>query len=595
MKRWMDRFQTMTLDKKIKLLLTMGITISASIVLAISTLSSMVSVTSKSRELVKSNVETVSKSLESIVNNYYGIAVSLIPDDNIQYFLKTDTQSVKYDESRSSSRRSLSVALSWQDDINFIGLYKSEKVYVYRGDSITKSNFEKVYQEDLENSVPWGRGDLRISYDNLYYGEERYTISFYQPVYDMNKIGNKIGNFCINVREDVFDFLNHQELGDSRYDMYLIDKNGKILFCSDRERLGSRVDLSELIKEDSGEFSKAGKLYVYRRVDGSNLYVLGTIDNMTMVKDSFITMWFLIITVLIVVAITLVMVSRVVKLYYRPMEKLVEKMDQVSGGNLGVRMKGEHLGQDFVIISKGFNHMIQEINHLVEQVKEEQHQIEQIRFKELQSQIKPRFLYNALDCIHWQAAAEGNKELSVFVKALANYYRACLSRGRDIITLEEELSHIKSYLIIQNMRYENILDSKFCISERYYGVKIPKMTLQPLIENAIYHGMKSREEKTGTVILSVEEAEQAIHLKVADNGQGMAQKEIDEMNRSISEYDENFGYGVRNVNKRIELLFGKQYGLYYEINGTGGVTVTIRLPKDTEKRGETIVSDSYCR
>ncbi len=555
----------------------------------------MVSVTSKSRELVKSNVETVSKSLESIVNNYYGIAVSLIPDDNIQYFLKTDTQSVKYDESRSSSRRSLSVALSWQDDINFIGLYKSEKVYVYRGDSITKSNFEKVYQEDLENSVPWGRGDLRISYDNLYYGEERYTISFYQPVYDMNKIGNKIGNFCINVREDVFDFLNHQELGDSRYDMYLIDKNGKILFCSDRERLGSRVDLSELIKEDSGEFSKAGKLYVYRRVDGRNLYVLGTIDNMTMVKDSFITMWFLIITVLIVVAITLVMVSRVVKLYYRPMEKLVEKMDQVSGGNLGVRMKGEHLGQDFVIISKGFNHMIQEINHLVEQVKEEQHQIEQIRFKELQSQIKPHFLYNALDCIHWQAAAEGNKELSVFVKALANYYRACLSRGRDIITLEEELSHIKSYLIIQNMRYENILDSKFCISERYYGVKIPKMTLQPLIENAIYHGMKSREEKTGTVILSVEEAEQAIHLKVADNGQGMAQKEIDEMNRSISEYDENFGYGVRNVNKRIELLFGKQYGLYYEINGTGGVTVTIRLPKDTEKRGETIVSDSYCR
>lgn len=563
----------------------MGITISASIVLAISTLSSMVSVTSKSRELVKSNVETVSKSLESIVNNYYGIAVSLIPDDNIQYFLKTDIQSVKYDESRSSSRRSLSVALSWQDDINFIGLYKSEKVYVYRGDSITKSNFEKVYQEDLDSSVPWGRGDLRISYDNLYYGEERYTISFYQPVYDMNKIGKIIGNFCINVREDVFDFLNHQELGDSRYDMYLIDKNGKILFGSDRERLGSRVELPGPIKEECGEFSKAGKLYVYQRVNGSNLYVLGTIENMTMVKDSFITMWFLIITVLIIVAITLVMVSRVVKLYYRPMEKLVEKMDQVSGGNLSVRMKGEHLGQDFVIITRGFNHMIEEINHLVEQVKEEQHQIEQIRFKELQSQIKPHFLYNALDCIHWQAAAEGNKEISVFVKALANYYRACLSRGRDIITLEEELSHIKSYLIIQNMRYENILDSKFCVSERYYGVKIPKMTLQPLIENVIYHGMKSREEKTGTVILSVEEVVDAIHLKVADNGQGMDQKEIDEMNRSISEYDENFGYGVRNVNKRIELLFGKQYGLHYEINSMGGITVTIRLPKEYREKG----------
>lgn len=158
MKRWMDRFQAMTLDKKIKLLLTMGITISASIVLAISTISSMVSVISKSRELMKSNVETASKSLESIVNNYYGIAVSLIPDDNIQYFLKTNTRSVKYDESRSNSRLSLSVALSWQDEINFMGLYKSEKVYVYRGDSITKSKFERVYRKDLENSVSWGRG-----------------------------------------------------------------------------------------------------------------------------------------------------------------------------------------------------------------------------------------------------------------------------------------------------------------------------------------------------------------------------------------------------------------------------------------------------
>ena len=103
------------------------------------------------------------------------------------------------------------------------------------------------------------------------------------------------------------------------------------------------------------------------------------------------------------------MVSKVVKQFYKPMEKLVSKMEQVSEGNLDVRINEAHSGQDFVTISKGFNHMMDEINTLLEQVKLEQHQIEQIRFNALQSQIKPHFLYNALDCIHWQAAAEGIK------------------------------------------------------------------------------------------------------------------------------------------------------------------------------------------
>lgn len=149
-----------------------------------------------------------------------------------------------------------------------------------------------------------------------------------------------------------------------------------------------------------------------------------------------------------------------------------------------------------------------------------------------------------------------------------------------MITLGEELEHIKSYLIIQNIRYEDILEARYCIDKKYYFVKIPKMTLQPLIENTIYHGMKTESGKKGMVILSVREEKDTIILSLMDNGQGMSPEDVEEMNRSISEYDENFGYGVRNVNKRIKLLFGEQYGLYYQINDEGGITVDIRLPKD---------------
>lgn len=583
MRKWIEQFQMMTLDRKIKLLLTMGIIISASIVLTISTISSISSIATKSKSMVKTNIETVSKSLDSIIRNYYNITLSLIPDEDIQLYLKKNTGDRKYDAARESNMNSLSKVMFQQEDINFIALHKSEKEYIYRGQGITKSKFVQMYESDLDNSIRWGRGDLRISYDDAYFGESNYTISLYQPVYDMHKLGTSIGYLCINLNEDAFGFLNNQVLGDSKFDMYLTDKSGNVIFCENKELLGTSLELKRPIIGSSGSFSDAQKLHLYQKIDSSDLYVMGTIDNFTMVKDSFITMLLLIVTVMVIVGIALIMVSKVVKMYYEPMENLVVKMNQVSQGNLDIRMDEIHSGADFATISRGFNHMMEEINQLMEQVKLEQHQIEQIKFNALQSQIKPHFLYNALDCIHWQAATEGNKEISVFVKALANYYRVCLSKGKDVITLGEELEHIKSYLIIQNIRYENILESKFCIGKEYLDVKIPKMTLQPLIENAIYHGMKIKSGKKGIVELTVTEEHDMIILSVIDNGHGMSEAEVSEMNRSISEYDENFGYGIRNVNKRIELLFGEQYGLHYVINSKGGITVNIRLPKPYRK------------
>jgi len=528
---------------------------------------------------MKTNVETVAKSLDSVSKNYYNIALSLIPDENIQLYLKNDSGYYKYDTAREYNLNSLYRVISQQEDINFIALHKSEKEYIYRGQAITKSKFVKEYTLNLEKSIPWGRGELLISYDDAYFGKDNYTITFYQPVYDMHKIGKKIGNICINLSEEAFGFLNNQQLGESKFDIYLISKSGCVIFGKNKELIGKGLELKQPIGDESGSFSDSGKLYVYQKIENSNLYVMGAIDGYVLVKDSFITMLLLIATVMVIVVIALVMVSKVVKMYYEPMEKLVTKMAQVSEGNLDIRINEAHSGQDFATISKGFNHMMEEMNQLIEQVKLEQHQIEVIKFNALQSQIKPHFLYNALDCIHWQAASEGNKDISTFVKALANYYRACLSKGKDIISLREELEHIKSYLIIQNIRYENILESRFEISECYMDVKIPKMTLQPLIENAIYHGMKTKSGKKGIVVLTVVEEEEGIVLGVCDNGQGMSRAEVEEMNRSISEYDEDFGYGIRNVNKRIELLFGEQYGLYYVINSEGGITVKIRLPK----------------
>ena len=207
----------------------------------------------------------------------------------------------------------------------------------------------------------------------------------------------------------------------------------------------------------------------------------------------------------------------------------------------------------------------------------------------LSAQIKPHFLYNTLECIHWQAVADGNQEISIMVKAMAQYYRVCLSRGKEIIPLSQELEHIYSYLVIQNMRYDNIIDLENHIPECFHNVNIPKMTLQPLVENAIYHGIRIKEGGKGKIVLGIRRNGTDVYLSLGDSGFGMSQKQIDEINQSISQYDESFGYGVRNVNRRIELMFGTTYGLHYSRNEHGGVTVEIHLPFDVQSEDKEVI------
>lgn len=168
------------------------------------------------------------------------------------------------------------------------------------------------------------------------------------------------------------------------------------------------------------------------------------------------------------------------------------------------------------------------------------------------------------------------------VKALARYYRICLSKGHDVIPLKTEVEHVQNYLIIQNMRYDNIIGSSIYVEENCKEAMIPKLTLQPLVENSIYHGIKIKEGKQGSISLSAARQGELVKILIADTGTGMTQEQITEMNQHLSEYDEGFGYGVRNVNKRIELLYGKEYGLHYVKNESGGVTVEITLPYVTE-------------
>ena len=584
MKKWLDRINHWKLDKKMQVLVTTSIIVMTLIILAVSTISSVTSMKEKSIELLQTNNDTMAENYVTALEQYKALAVAIVMDDTVQNYLHcTSKRDPSYTGYANNAVNTMTSCQNMYPDLNFIGIvsYQMDD-YLYKGtEAIVSSDFQQVYAQDYQQCQTVQNSTIRIGFSNRYYKGSRYTLSVYFPIYDLNVIMMERGLLCMNFTNPILEQIleTNPETG-SRTSV--IQTDGTIVADHNKEKIGERASYEDLLKGDSGEFSWKGRLYIYQKVSGWNYYIVSSIASLELYAPSIRTIIIMTVILFFMVLLSFFIVKLIIRRVYRPLDQTVQKMDQVAAGSLDTRLNVESMGEDFQKLATGFNSMMEKILVLMDQVKMEQHQIEQIRFNSLQSQIQPHFLYNTLECIHWQAMADGNKEISTLVMALAKYYRICLSKGHDVIPLELEIEHMKNYLIIQNMRDDNIIGSEIQIEENCKETMIPKLTLQPLVENSIYHGIKVKEGKKGSVFLkAVREGNHGL-ITLADTGSGMTQAQIDAMNQQLSEYDESFGYGVRNVNKRIELLYGKDYGLYYLRNEFGGVTVEIQLPYTTE-------------
>ena len=331
-------------------------------------------------------------------------------------------------------------------------------------------------------------------------------------------------------------------VGDSSAETRVVDTGGMILLSNDKEETGRYVNYIDEMEKGIQIFTKNGNMYVCQKIKNWNYYVVSSISFYKLMESGFHIMVVVILVLIIVLIIVSIIIRALVRKMYQPLNKVVSKMDYVATGSLRTRINVDNMGEDFAKLAIGFNSMMD----------------------------------------------------STMVKALAKYYRICLSKGHDVITIREEVEHIRNYMIIQNMRYDNIIGSEIVVESQVEESLIPKLTLQPLVENSIYHGMKVKEGKTGTLYLTAYKNEDEVIIKVSDTGTGMSQEQIDEMNEQLSRYEDSFGYGVRNVNKRIELLFGEGYGLNYQKNDSGGVTVVIHLPYQTEIKENTAGGEWTC-
>lgn len=576
MRKWWKRA---AFDQRLRAFLSIVIVLTAAVIVVVSTISSISSVTRKSRDLmmmqVKENASTVSNKLIS----YYDMSVAIMLDSRVQSYLQTPAFETynAYVQHVDSVRNALNSFYSMSGDINFISVIRSwPSGYVLKGSK--PPLFDEYYERDREQSIKAGVGALRLSRSDTYYPNRAPTLSVYTPVFNTVRINKVIGQLCINVGGDLLSSADEQEQPGIPFDALLFSVADNVVFRATHSDISKDgFHYADRLDGDSGSFGADGQLYVYHRVAGSHFYVIGATPFSSLYRDSINTMVLLIMLIIIMVAASLVISNYLVKRMYQSLNRLKIGMDAVSHGHLDVRLEAQDEGRDFETIFTGFNSMTTHIQRLMERVKEEERQIEQIRYNALQAQIHPHFLYNTLDCIRWMANADGNAELVKLVKAMARFYRTCLSRGKDVITLDEELHFTESYMTIQNIRYGGIIHFEVNVPEELLIVRIPKITLQPLVENCVMHGFKN-ESPSFTVRVTGSREDNCALIVITDDGAGMSEADTRALNASLETGGEDIGFGARNVHQRIVLLFGVGYGLSYAASESGGVSATIRLP-----------------
>ena len=236
-------------------------------------------------------------------------------------------------------------------------------------------------------------------------------------------------------------------------------------------------------------------------------------------------------------------------------------------------------GAELGVFADSLNVMIERINKLLEQIKQEQIHLRKTELELLQLQINPHFLYNTLDTIVWLAEGGDQQKVVEMVGSLSSFFRTTLNEGRDIVTIRDEIKHVRSYLEIQSVRYQDILEYDIDIPEELEKYTIPKITLQPLVENALYHGIKNK-RGLGHIKISGEMMSSYLLLYIEDNGIGIDDKRLKQISDKINNtaVDDNEVFGLHNVNERIRLKFGNRYGIHVDSTYGIGTQVSVMLP-----------------
>lgn len=457
-------------------------------------------------------------------------------------------------------------------------LWASEKMERLKPTDVRKAQWFREARKNIE-TINYGRKKL-VQSDSL---KSVYEISRYVEYVDHGNM--KSGILCMECYTDpVEQILAHYKNQKSMY-CYLLDEDDKILYHPFEKQI-----VSGLYREKTIKAARGSKNYTIRKSNhekwlierqqigytGWNIVLVNSMSSLNLGNRDFqYVAWF---TLLLTGVILIFLDILIFRNFTDPVYRLLRTMQEFGKGNYDVKAKEEGIGE-LKNISAHFNIMADKLQKQMEEIRANEREKQKMEKKLLQSQINPHFLYNTLDSIIWMIRSEEYEGAGEMVSLLAKFFRTSLSQGKDMIPLEKELEHATSYLAIQNIRFKDKFEFHVEADPALLKYLCPKLSIQPLLENAIYHGMEGMYED-GEITIRIYEKEGKIQIDVADNGLGMTEEKIEYiMHNKVVSSKRGSGIGVRNVNERIQLIYGAEYGITITSELDEGTTATITIPK----------------
>ncbi len=469
--------------------------------------------------------------------------------------------------------------ITTRNDVVAVTCYDEEGTLVesWSGNRKFKKNVFQNLSFDPEQK--YEKGKISISKPHV----ETLLADYYPWIVSMKQpIETKDGQKSIVVMDfrfsQIADYVDEVGIGSHGY-CFIMDQDGNMVYHPQQQLIfsGLKEENLELLKDrPDGYLEQSDVIYTIQTMEDSGWRVVGVsyVDELITKKVQNVAaiLLGLLLFVLFSAICSSLVFSRMIS---RPVKRLIQAMEQFEDSASDFTYHAVEGSREIGELSHSFGHMVVQIQQLMEKVREEEITLRKAELRALQAQINPHFLYNTLDAIGWLCEEERTQDAVEMVNALAKLFRISISKGHEMITVEKELEHARSYLKIEKFRYKQFTYS-FDVDEDCLKYYCNKITLQPIIENAIYHGL-DRMVDEGEIRIGVHSRGDNLVFTVEDNGIGMTKEQCREILEGSA--GDKTGIGIRNVNNRIKIYFGEQYGIQIDSELDEGTTVTIVMPK----------------
>lgn len=535
--------------------------------------------------------DRVSKAVDNYLTSTQNIVDVLESNTDVRYFFRNDKRDKAEEEVIQRLTSQMSVILEARKDIYNIGIISKDKRLIGNyGNLKLNQNIEiqeqRWYQKTLE-----AHGKTVIStphVQNIFQDDYRWVITLSKAIYHP-QTRNLEGVIMVDINyKEISSLCNEVNPGKRGY-IFIVNNEGEVIYHPRQQLLYAGLNSEEIdsvIKTENQLLSKDrdGYAKIYTKIKSSvtSWHVVGVSFEGDLWGNQRETLIFYMLNLGLVLGIGILVAGYLSYIITNPIYHLGERMTQVTSKELygedielplnDIKYPDNEIGQ----LNKSYDKMLGEINRLLKDNAKKQEEKRESEMVALQAQINPHFLYNTLDSIIWMAEEERSEEVIEMTAALAKLLRQSISNKKAEVTIDEEVKYVESYLKIQKMRYQDKIDYEILIDEDIRSQKIIKLVLQPLVENAIYHGLKYKEGK-GMIRIVGERKGEFVYLIVRDNGIGMSRQKLETLFVEKNEQGKS-SIGAMNVYRRLKLTYGSKFGLSYRSKEGFGTSAFVTIP-----------------